>query len=29
MTPDGTCTWTTPTGRIHTTTPPDPYDTAA
>ena len=29
MTPDGTCTWATPTGRTHTTSPPDPHDTAA
>ena len=29
MTPDGTCTWTTPTGRTHTTTPPAHFDTAA
>nr|MBU9943471.1 HNH endonuclease [Dermatophilaceae bacterium] len=27
--PDGTATWTAPTGRQHTTTPPNPHDLAA
>lgn len=29
MTPDGVCTWTTPSGRTHITRPPDLCDTAA
>ena len=29
MTADGTCTWITPAGRNHTTTPPNAQDTAA
>ncbi len=29
MTPDGVCTWTTPSGRTHITRPPDMRDTAA
>jgi hypothetical protein len=29
MTPDGTCAWTTPTGRTHTTTPGSARDRAA
>ncbi|MGL4742869.1 MAG: HNH endonuclease signature motif containing protein [Dermatophilaceae bacterium] len=29
MTPDGTCTWTAPTGRRHTTEPATRHDTAA
>lgn len=29
MTPDGVCSWRAPTGRVHITRPPDPFDQAA